>query len=93
MNQSEGTGVVLTGNQLANVQLRNKDDGSKVKIKSVTPLNIDNRVGNFFSVNIDGDPNKVQLLFDSFTQVSQQQRNEETTKNTETKQDAANSKS
>ena len=63
------------------MEVRSKADGSEVNPLSITTLNVDGQVGNFFSINVGDDPTKVQLVLDSLTQLSQQTAENRTTQN------------
>ena len=70
MDSSKGKDQGLEGITTSKAEIRSTKDGSLIKPKTITPLNVDGMVGNFFSVNVGNDPNKVQLIFNGLTDLS-----------------------
>ena len=70
MNSSKGKDQGLEGITTSKAELRSTKDGSLIQPKTITPLNVDGMVGNFFSVNVGNDPKKVQLIFNGLTDLS-----------------------
>ena len=70
MNSSKGKDQGLEGITTSKAELRSTKDGSLIQPKTITPLNVDGMVGNFFSINVGNDPKKVQLIFNGLTDLS-----------------------
>ena len=70
MDSSKGKDQGLEGITTSKAEIRSTKDGSLIQPKTITPLNVDGMVGNFFSVNVGNDPKKVQLIFNGLTDLS-----------------------
>ena len=70
MDSSKGKEQGLEGITTSKAEIRSTKDGSLIQPKTITPLNVDGMVGNFFSVNVGNDPKKVQLIFNGLTDLS-----------------------
>ena len=71
VRRTEGDGTTVGGINTSTAEIRSATDGKIIDPKSVTSLNVDGMVGNFFSVNVGDDPKKVQLILKGFTELSQ----------------------
>ena len=71
ISSTQGDGTTVGGINTSTAEIRSATDGNIIDPKSVTSLNIDGMVGNFFSVNVGDDPKKVQLILKGFTELSQ----------------------
>ena len=75
MSSTEEGEKNLGGIKTSTAEIRSTSDGTIINPNSVTSLNVDGMVGNFFSVNVGDDPKKVQLILKGFTQLSQKKVN------------------